>query len=127
MRISDWSSDVCSSDLRERTVAAEKPCGGHLALGRNRDLRQHGIDQILLSRAQRLALRSAVEAVEGRRVAGFMRRNGARVSAARRGAPTPPAHVPPRARPRRSPRARVAPPGLSLAWRVGPTGLFAWR
>src|SRR3546814_14812294 len=75
----------------ERTVAAEKPCGGHLALGRNRDLRQHGIDQILLPRAQRLALRSAVEAVEGGRVAGFMRRHGARVSAAGRGGQGPPA------------------------------------
>src|SRR3546814_14277460 len=31
MRISDWSSDVCSSDLVERLLAA-RPAGGHAAL-----------------------------------------------------------------------------------------------
>src|SRR3546814_6691754 len=83
---------AAETDLEmERTVSAEKPCGCHLALCRNRDLRQHSIDQILLPRAQRLALRSAVEAVEGGRVAGFMRSHGARVSAARRGRQAPPA------------------------------------
>src|SRR3546814_7987358 len=29
MRISDWSSDVCSSDLRDATPAQDPPCGDH--------------------------------------------------------------------------------------------------
>src|SRR3546814_10785725 len=82
-RISDWSSDVCSSDLHvgaprhmlaaaeadlemERTVAAEKPCGGHLALGRNRDLRQHGIDQILLRSEERRVGKECVSTCRSR-------------------------------------------------------------
>src|SRR3546814_18507945 len=34
MRISDWSSDVCSSDLRSRRLAAPGGCRRGLALGR---------------------------------------------------------------------------------------------
>src|SRR3546814_4819215 len=29
MRISDWSSDVCSSDLTDRHRTVRRPCGAH--------------------------------------------------------------------------------------------------
>src|SRR3546814_20152195 len=82
----------------ERTVAADQPRGGHLAFGRNRDLRQHRIDQIPLASAQRLALRSAVKQVEGGGGAGFMRSHGAPVSAAWRWRHAPPPTIRPTAR-----------------------------
>src|SRR3546814_21060533 len=58
---------AAEADLEmERTVAAEKPCGGHLALGRNRDLRQHGIDQILLRSEERRVGKECVSTCRSR-------------------------------------------------------------
>src|SRR3546814_10230525 len=53
MRISDWSSDVCSSDLREQGQPA-----GHAEF-----LRQHGEDEIglLLGQEVQMALRAVQE------------------------------------------------------------------
>ncbi len=48
---------------------AEQPRRAHLALCRYRYLRQQIVDQILLARAQRSALRPAIEPVERRRIA----------------------------------------------------------
>src|SRR3546814_4809009 len=68
MRISDWSSDVCSSDLRELAVAD---------IGGIRDLLAMGIDdtQAGVGRAQQIGeietlARNRVEAIEG----GLVRR-----------------------------------------------------
>src|SRR3546814_2662506 len=36
MRISDWSSDVCSSDLLGRRAAANEPCAVFTAIGLSR-------------------------------------------------------------------------------------------
>jgi hypothetical protein len=59
---------------------AEQQCRCDRPFGRNRDLRQKRVDQILLPRAQGLALRAPVKAVERRRIAGFISRHAARVS-----------------------------------------------
>src|SRR3546814_10338490 len=45
MRISDWSSDVCSSDLRRRDVAAAGQHADPLALG------QQALDQVAADEA----------------------------------------------------------------------------
>ena len=83
----------------QRTCLPEQTLRGNFANFGHRDLRQHRVDQILLPRPPRLALRSAVKAVEGGGIAGFVRRHGAPVSAARRGRQAPPAHIRLRARP----------------------------
>src|SRR3546814_3010997 len=44
MRISDWSSDVCSSDLDEEGDADAAPMLPHLGEGREVDLQQHRDD-----------------------------------------------------------------------------------
>src|SRR3546814_10968752 len=35
MRISDWSSDVCSSDLLRHAIGVDRPLGGILPYGRD--------------------------------------------------------------------------------------------
>src|SRR3546814_11774542 len=83
MRISDWSSDVCSSDLdleMQRTIVAEQTLRANFAAIRHRDARQQAVDQLLLPGAQGLALGAAIEAVERGRVAGLVSGHGGRVS-----------------------------------------------
>src|SRR3546814_7343879 len=58
MRISDWSSDVCSSDLVE--VAGDEPAGFGLLLG----IRRHGIIFARLRRAPSSALRAPSPAAQ---------------------------------------------------------------
>src|SRR3546814_359764 len=63
MRISDWSSDVCSSDLpalREQTSAIAPSCGDAFAIG----LASHDCGQFI-ALPNRPALRAAVRAQFG--------------------------------------------------------------
>src|SRR3546814_11174013 len=45
MRISDWISDVCSSDLRSLLLASDPPRGGRGALAQRVE---HGVEQLHL-------------------------------------------------------------------------------
>jgi len=65
---------AAEADLEmERAILAEQRARRDVALGRHFDLRQEGVDQILLALAQLVPARPPVEAVEGERVAGFER------------------------------------------------------
>src|SRR3546814_4124599 len=46
MRISDWSSDVCSSDLAEPARGADYPAGDFAAVG-DEDLVEHALPLLL--------------------------------------------------------------------------------
>ncbi len=65
----------------QRTILAEQPRGGDLALFGHRDLRKKPVDQLLLALAQFIPARPAVKAVEGRRIAGLVRSHGERLGA----------------------------------------------
>src|SRR3546814_7185061 len=48
MRISDWSSDVCSSDLQQRRQSAQFPAAAQIILGAQAELIFSGIDRGIL-------------------------------------------------------------------------------
>src|SRR3546814_5931525 len=76
MRISDWSSDVCSSDLRERIRAHEAGlglAGDHVAvdLALELDLQLHRLGDPV-DPVDLLAVVTEVEDLRGRAVAGLL-------------------------------------------------------
>ena len=62
----------------QRLILSEQPLRRNLAIGRNRDGRQKRIDQLGLPLAQLVPARPAVQPVECRRIAGFVRGHGRR-------------------------------------------------
>ncbi len=74
---------AAKADLEmERPFITEKVGGGDLPFFRDREGREQGIDQLLLTGAELVARLAAVEAVERGGVAGFMRSHGRALSGA---------------------------------------------
>src|SRR3546814_21080806 len=71
MRISDWSSDVCSSDLEGEAHEVPPAVGTEVDAGRRRhaDLCQHALAERLAVVGQRRDVRVDVEGAVGRRQA----------------------------------------------------------
>src|SRR3546814_4592213 len=72
MRISDWSSDVCSSDLLRRHVATVHlllPCGGDHIACRQRPMEKAALQSLRIAlKAQILLCGSENDALRGPRV-----------------------------------------------------------
>src|SRR3546814_11517662 len=72
MRISDWSSDVCSSDLLRRHVATVRlllPCGGDHIACRQRPMEKAALQSLRIAlQAQILLCGSENDALRGPRV-----------------------------------------------------------
>src|SRR3546814_2427415 len=72
MRISDWSSDVCSSDLRGRDVLTKTDQFGHL-------VRRYEIDECLVALEQFRGVADRVDHVECNRCAALAPRKRTQV------------------------------------------------
>src|SRR3546814_9096616 len=88
MRISDWSSDVCSSDLRDaiggESVAVRYPLHNAQRLGRRRDDRKARVDQPHLARdPENQPRRSSDDRQLAFQIGGGQRRAYARIMVAR--------------------------------------------